>query len=214
MKLEHHRCSLSPAPAAVPELGRSTTEPMNTHHLKLSCAFAFFLVLVAASQSGCRSSSGAQIGSATNQWSIVSQPKPGEEGPVVAKDAEGNTTVFGDYETKQTAPDGKVLQWYQGFADSDGKTLIDIIRAGAGDDIPTHAGIQVITHYVYRPDGNISEKYEFFGSGPVRQHVIYRYSEDGMWLKGDIYDEKGKHVGSEMTKPEVLMYGEKRKAQQ
>ena len=77
--------------------------------------------------------------------------------------------------------------------------------AGAGDDIPTHAGIQVITHYVYRPDGNISEKYEFFGSGPVRQHVIYRYSEDGKWLKGDIYDEKGKHVGSEMTKPEVFV---------
>jgi hypothetical protein len=187
---------------------------MKAHILAMSYSSVLLLVLVVASQSGCKSSSSSPAGSSTNQWSIISQPKPGEEGSVVAKDAEGNTTVFGDYETKQTAPDGKVLQWDQGFADSDGKCLIDIVRAGAGDDIPTHAGIQLITHYVYRPDGNLSEKYEFFGSGPIRKHVIYRYSEDGKWLKGDVYDEKGKHIFSEMTKPEVFMYGDKRKAQQ
>ena len=170
------------------------------------------LALTVILQSGCKS--GSSTAASTNGWSIVSQPKSGEDGAVVAKDAEGNSTVFGDYETKQTAPDGKVLQWFQGFADSDGKCLIDIVRAGGGDDIPTHAGIQVITHYVYRPDGNISEKYEFFGGGPIRKHVVYRYSEDGKWLKGDIYDENGKRVGSEMTKPEAFMYGEKRKAQQ
>ncbi len=191
----------------------STTKLMKAHLSKMSCSFVFLLALAAVSQSGCKSIS-PQAESSTNGLSIVSQSKRGEEGPVVAKDAEGNTTMFGDYETKQTAPDGKVLQWYHGFADSDGKCLIDIVRAGAGDDIPAHAGIQVITHYIYRPDGNISEKYEFFGSGPIRKHVVYRYSQDGKWLKGDIYDEKGKHVGSEMTKPEVFMYGEKRKAQQ
>jgi hypothetical protein len=159
-------------------------------------------------------SASSQDTPSTNQWKIVSQPKAGQEGPVVAKDGQGNTVVFGDYDTKQTAPDGKVLQWYQGFADADGKCVIHIVRVGAGDDIPTHAGIQLITYYVYRPDGNISEKHEFFGSGPIRKHVMYRYSEDGKWLKGDVYDEKGKCVGSELTKPEVFMYGEKRKAQQ
>jgi hypothetical protein len=131
---------------------------------------------------------------------------------VVAKDAAGNTTVLGHYETKQTARDGKVLWWDHGFADADGKCVISIVRAGT--DIPAHAGIQLITHRVYRPDGNISEKYEFFGSGPIRNHVIYRYNEDGKWLKGDIYDAKGKHIGSELTEPEAFMYGEKRKAQQ
>ena len=177
------------------------------------CTLVIPFALLLMSQSGCKPSH-SQGEPSTNEWSIISQPKPGEEGPVVANDGKGNITVFGDYETKQTAPDGKVLQWYQGFADSDGKCLIDIIRAGAGGDIPTYAGIQVITYHVYRPDGNISETYEFLGSGPILKHVVYRYSEDGKWLKGDIYDENGKLVGSELTKPEVFMYGEKRKEQE
>jgi hypothetical protein len=159
-------------------------------------------------------SASSQNATSTNQWRITSQPKAEEEGPVVAKDGAGNTTVFGDYDTKQTSPNGKVLQWYQGFADANGKCVIDIIRAGAGDDVPTHDGIQLITYRIYRPDGNIAEKIEFFGNGPIRQHVIYRYSNDGKWLKGDIYDEKGTQIGSELTKPEVYMYGENRKAQQ
>ena len=131
----------------------------------------------------------------------------------MAKDAQGNTTVFGDYETKQTSPEGKVLQWYQDFGDSDGKCLIDIVRVSPSGDIPAYAGIQTITYYFYRPDGNLSEKYEFFGNGPIRQHVVYRYNQDGEWLKGDIYDEKGKYIGSELTKPEAYMYGDKRKTQ-
>jgi len=161
---------------------------------------------------GYTNNASSQGAASSNQWRIVSQPKAGENEPVVAKDGEGNTTVFGDYDTKQTAPDGKVLQWYQGFADADGKCVIDVIHSGAGSDIPSHGGIQLITYRIYRPDGNIAEKYEFFGSGPIRKHVIYRYSSGGKWLKGDIYDDKGKHIGSELTKPEVYMYGEKRKA--
>src|SRR5882724_2625872 len=85
----------------------------------------------------------SQDTASTNKWRIVSQPKPGQDGPVVAKDAQGNKTVFGDGETKQTAADGKILQWYQSFADGDGKCLIDITRVGAGDDIPTKDGVQL-----------------------------------------------------------------------
>ena len=185
---------------------------MKASRLKMSVVP--LLAVVLASQFGCTTGSRSTEGASTTTSRIISQPKLGEEGPIVVKDAAGNRTVFGDYETKQIAPNGKVLWWDQGFGDADRKNVISIVRVGAGDDIPAHAGIQLITYRVYRPDGNISEKYEFFGSGPIRQHVIYRYNEDGKWLKGDIYDGKGKHIGTELTIPEVYMYGENRKKQQ
>src|SRR5262245_43801832 len=136
---------------------------MKAHLFNISCRSVFAFTLAVLTQLGCKSS-GPQASASANGWKIVRKPKQGTDGLVVAKDPKENTTVFDDYETKQTAPDGKVLQWYQGFADSDGKCLINIVRAGAGDEVPAHAGIQLITHYLYRPDGNISEKYEFFGN--------------------------------------------------
>src|SRR5580700_7805248 len=118
------------------------------------------LLIVFSSLLAYTNSASSQGSASTNQSSELTYPKRGEEGPVVMKDAHGNTTAFGDYDTKQTASDGKVLQWYQGFGDADGKCLIDIVRAGAGNDIPTHDGIQLIIYRIYRSDGNIAEKYE------------------------------------------------------
>lgn len=150
----------------------------------------------------------------TSQRKVSTRPKEEHTGPLVAKDGQGNTTVYGRHVTKQTDPDGKVLQWYQFFADADGKCVITIARAGLADDLPANDGIQLISYHIYRPDGNIAEKYDFLGSGPIQKHVIYRYGSDGKYLKGDIYDEKGKQIGSELTKPEVFMYGDKRKSQE
>ena len=186
---------------------------MKAYTVSSFCLVAFLLVFGVGSQAGCATNHTSQVTLSTAQSNTVSKPQSNDQGPLVRKDAAGNTTIFSDYETKTTAPNGKVLWWDIGFGD-EGKSFVEIVRNGAGDDIPTHDGIQLIVHRVYRPDGNISEKREFFGNGPLRQRVIYRYSDDGKWLKGDCYDGNGKHTASELTKPEAFMYGDKRKEQQ
>lgn len=101
----------------------------------------------------------------------------------------------------------------QSFLDQEGKILVYIMRGGTDDRFPAYEGIKLLTHYVYRSDGNLQEKHEFYGNGRLYQSVLYRYSEDGEWLKGDIYDTEGKRVGSELTEPEVFMYGDRWEAE-
>ena len=57
------------------------------------CTLVIPFALLLMSQSGCKPSH-SQGEPSTNEWSIISQPKPGEEGPVVANDGKGNITKY------------------------------------------------------------------------------------------------------------------------
>jgi hypothetical protein len=41
--------------------------------------------------------------------------------------------------------------------------------------------------------------------------VKYVYDEKGNWIEGIIYDANGKKKGKELTPPEALLYGKKKK---
>ena len=114
----------------------------------------------------------------------------------------------GAFELKQTDRDGKVAQWYQHFVDEDGKALIDIIRDPLGQGLTfAYESIRIIRYNTYRPDGNISEFYEYTGDGVLRQRVKYKYDQNGNWVEGIIYNDKGKQIGKELTPPEARLYG-------
>ena len=130
-------------------------------------------------------------------------------------DAKGYTTTYlfqqnpqyGVFELKEKDKGGNVTQWYQHFVDSDGKEIIEIDRVVPGVKQPPYQTIQLTVTYQYNKDRNVSESFEFFGDGTLRQHVVYIYDTRGNWLEGDIYDPSGKAIGKELTPPESHLYG-------
>jgi hypothetical protein len=136
----------------------------------------------------------------------------------VETDDQGNTTRMlyhvnpdhGIFELKQTDKRDEVIQWYQYFVDQCGKVLIEVTRCAPGEDEKsTYESIRSIRYNVYRPDGNISEFYEFSGDGVLRQRVSYVYDKKGKWVEGIIFDSKGRKKGKELTPPEARLYGKK-----
>ena len=109
--------------------------------------------------------------------------------------------------------------WQQSYLDEKGRILIGIIRYSQDDEKPAdseNSCIKIIIHYQYDLNGNVSEWYEYYGDGRLKQKVIVNYDDKGQFLYGDVYMHsrntgKFKKFGKMLTKPEYFMYGDKEK---
>jgi len=142
-------------------------------------------------------------------FSLQADPPSWDRKTFTETDKDGNTTneTFG-FEINEKDKNGKITQWYQSFKDSDGKELIYICRVVPNlDKHPPYESIQLISTYAYNKDKNVTDEFEFYGDGTLRHHTVYKYTIDGNWIEGDIYDAKGKLIGTEVTPPEAHLYG-------
>ncbi len=90
------------------------------------------------------------------------------------------------------------------FFDESGKLLLTVA-------LDTNGELKEIFYHTYRPDDNVDKDYEFLASGELRRWTIHKYAADGEWQVGERYVPPGRRAGNVLTKPDSLVYGEKRK---
>jgi hypothetical protein len=116
----------------------------------------------------------------------------------------------GFLESKVVDKNGKILQWYQSFLDSNGHEILYIGRKSPGNR-RSYAGIEDIVVRTYNFDGNVNEEYVYWGDGTFRSHIVNVYSkETKKWIRDDAYSSTGVFLSSNYTPNEEFIYGEKK----